>query len=76
MEESKISTGELVMLKVDPKFKLDRQFRGPYCVHNVTETCAYVQPINIQVIRVIIATVTLHRTGVEVSSALARPWQD
>ena len=34
------------MLKVDPKFKLDRQFRGPYPVHNVTATCVYIQPIN------------------------------
>jgi len=46
VKESKISIGELVMLKVDPKFKLDRQFRGPYRVHTVTATCAYVQLIN------------------------------
>jgi len=42
VKESKISIGELVMLKVDPKFKLDRYFRGPYRVHNVTAMCAYV----------------------------------
>ena len=31
---------DLVMLKVDPKFKLDQAFRGPYRVHQVTSTCA------------------------------------
>ena len=46
VKESKINIGELVMLKVDSKFKLDRQFRGPYRVHNVIATCAYIQPIN------------------------------
>ena len=38
--------GDLVMLKVEPTFKLDRTFRGPYIVHNVTSTCAGIQPIN------------------------------
>ena len=34
------------MLKVEPTFKLDRTFCGPYRVHNVTSTCAGIQPIN------------------------------
>ena len=34
------------MLKVDAKFKLDRSYRGPYRVHNVTSTCACIQLIN------------------------------
>ena len=34
------------MLKVEPTFKLDRTFHGPYRVHDVTPTCASMQPIN------------------------------
>ena len=45
-KEPVIKVGDLVMLKVDAKFKLDRSFRGPYRVHNVTSTCACIQPIN------------------------------
>ena len=44
--EPMITTGDLVMLKVDAKFKLDHSFRGPYRVHKVTPTCACIQPIN------------------------------
>ena len=44
--EPEIKVGDLVMLKVDPKFKLDRAFRGPYRVHQVTSTCACIQPVN------------------------------
>ena len=46
VKESKIRTGDLVMLKVELTFKLDRSFRGPYRVHDVTPTCASIQPIN------------------------------
>ena len=45
-KESKIREGDLVTLKVDPMFKLDRTFRGPYRVHGVTSTSARIQPIN------------------------------
>ena len=38
--------GDLVMLKVETTFKLDRTFHGPYRIHNVTSTCASIQPIN------------------------------
>ena len=34
------------MLKVEPKFTFDRTFHVPYRVHNVTFTCAGIQPIN------------------------------
>ena len=34
------------MLKVEPRFKLDRPFRGPYRVHTVTSTCAHIKLIN------------------------------
>ena len=46
VKESKIRIGDLVMLKVEASFKLDRTFRGPYRVHAVTSTCACIQPIN------------------------------
>ena len=74
VKESKISTGELVMLKVDPKFKLDRQFRGPYRVHNVTATCAYIQPINMPNSDVICVSLQRlsHCTGQGLKSA--QPW--
>ena len=42
----KIKEGDLVMLKVEPRFKLDRPYRGPYRVHTVTSTCAHIQLIN------------------------------
>ena len=46
MKKSKVEVGDLVMLKMEPTFKLERIFRGPYRVHNVTSTCAGIQPIN------------------------------
>ena len=45
-KEPIIKVSDLVMLKVDPKFKLDHSFRGPYRVHSVTATCACIQPVN------------------------------
>ena len=42
----KIQEGDLVMLKVEPRFKLDHPFRGPYRVHRVTSTCAHIKLIN------------------------------
>ena len=42
----KIQEGDLVMLKIEPRFKLDRPFRGPYRVHTVTATCAHIKLIN------------------------------
>ena len=46
VKESKIEVDDLVMLKVEPTFKLDRTFHGLYRVHNVTFTCTGIQPIN------------------------------
>ena len=45
-KEPVIKVGDLVMLKVDAKFKLDCSFHGPYRVHNVTPTCACILTIN------------------------------
>ena len=42
----KIQDGDLVMLKVEPRFKLDQPFRSPYRVHRVTSTCAHIRLIN------------------------------
>jgi len=44
--EVKISEADLVMLKVEPRFKIDHTFRGPYHVTGVTSTCATIVPIN------------------------------
>ena len=46
MSRSQSSGGDLVMLTVDPKFKLDLAFHGPYRVHQVTSTRACIQPVN------------------------------
>ena len=44
--ESKICAGDLVMLKVEPRFKLDRNYKGPYRVQEVTATNATIQLMN------------------------------
>ena len=45
-KESRIEVEKLVMLKVDPKFKLNKDFHGPYQVHGETSTNARTQPNN------------------------------
>ena len=42
----KIKEGDLAMLKVQPRFKLDRPFWGPYHVYTITSTCVHIRPIN------------------------------
>ena len=39
VKKSKIEVGDLVLLRVEPIFKLDRTICGLYRVHNVTLTC-------------------------------------
>ena len=34
------------MLKVEPRFKLDRSYRGPYRVQGVTPTNVFIRPVN------------------------------
>ena len=41
-----IIEGDLVMLRVEPKFKLDRTYRGPYRVTGVTPTNVLIRPMN------------------------------
>ena len=43
---SNIHAGDLVMLKVEPRFKLDRGYKGPYRVDEVTPTNAAIQMMN------------------------------
>ena len=43
---STLSEGDLVMLKVEPRFKLDRSYRGPYRVQGVTPTNVFIRPVN------------------------------
>ena len=45
-KESVVKENDLVMLKVEPRFKLDRTFRGPYRVEGVTSTNVVIRPVN------------------------------
>lgn len=71
---SRIKEGDLVMLKVEPRFKLDRSFRGPYCVYTITDTCEHIRPINKPSDDLI--TVSLQRLSRCCSEQLgaAKPW--
>ena len=40
---SDLKVGDLVMLKVQPKFKLDKQFQGPFVIVSLTNTNAVIQ---------------------------------
>ena len=41
-----VKVGDAVFVKVQPKFKLDHNYHGPYRVYEVTETNAKVKPVN------------------------------
>jgi len=45
-KESVVKENDLVMLKVELQFKLDRTFCGPYCVESVTSTHVVIRPVN------------------------------
>ena len=38
--------GDIVMLKVEPRYKLDHAFRGPYRVQSTTQTNAIIRPVS------------------------------
>ena len=38
-----LKVGNLVMLSVQPRYKLDRQFKGPFVIESLTETNAVIQ---------------------------------
>ena len=44
--EPTIKVDDLVMLKVEPRFKLDRTYKGPYRVMEVTSTNAVIRPVH------------------------------
>ena len=44
--EPTIKVDDLVMLKVEPRFKLDRAYKGPYRVMEVTSTNAVIRPVH------------------------------
>ena len=45
-KESQVKEGDIVMLKVEPRFRLDRNYKGPYRVVSVTSTNAFIHPLN------------------------------
>ena len=45
-KESPIACADLVMMKVEPNFRLDRTYRGPYRVLDVTSTNSIIQKVN------------------------------
>jgi len=45
-KNSTIKSADLVMMKVEPKFRLDRSYHGPYRVLDVTPTNAIIQKVN------------------------------
>ena len=45
-KEATIKVNDLVMLKVEPRFKLDRTFRGPYRVIELTATNVVIRPVS------------------------------
>ena len=46
MKECELQKEDLVMLKVQPRFKLDRTYRGPFEVQSLTSTDAVIKLIN------------------------------
>ena len=61
------------MLKVEPRFKLDRPYKGPYRVKKVTPTNVFIQQINdpsSEVLDVSIQRVSKCSTNLET----AAPW--
>ena len=42
-KEIELRVGELVMLKTEPRFKLDHSFKGPFVVKSLTSTNVVIQ---------------------------------
>ena len=42
VKNSGLKEGDLVMLKVQPKFKLDRKYKGPFVIKSITNTNAVI----------------------------------
>ena len=43
VKDNGLSVGDLVMLKVQPKYKLDRRYKGPFVIKSLTDTNAVIQ---------------------------------
>ena len=72
-KEKRIEEGDIVMLKVEPRFKLDHPYKGPYRVKEVTPTNVFIQQINdpgSEVLDVSIQRVSKCSTNLET----AAPW--
>jgi len=72
-QDTKISAGDLVMLKVEPRFKLDRGFKGPYWVRDVTTTNATIQMMNDPNSKELV--VSLQRLSLCNFSSNVQPWK-
>ena len=71
-KESQIKEGDIVMLKVEPRFRLDRSYKGPYRVVSVTPTNVFIHPLNDPTDQI---TVSLQRVSkCDDSLSSARPW--
>lgn len=71
-KESQVKEGDIVMLKVEPRFRLDRSFKGPYRVVSVTSTNAFIHPLNDPTDQI---TVSLQRVSkCDNSLSDAKPW--
>jgi len=44
--DSHLEEGGLCMLKVEPRFRLDRSYRGPFRIQSLTTTNAVITPVN------------------------------
>ena len=72
-KDSGLKAGDLVMLKVQPKYKLDRRYKGPFVIKSLTDTNAVIQgkgdpsseELNVSIQR-------LSKCGKAMSNA--RPW--
>ena len=45
-KDTDLVVGDLVMLKVQPRFKLDRSYKGPFRIESLTSTNAMIQLVN------------------------------
>ena len=44
--DNQLEEGDLCMLKVEPRFRLDRQYKGPFHIQSLSTTNAVIKPIH------------------------------
>ena len=72
-KDNGLTVGDLVMLKVQPKFKLDRHYKGPFIIKALTDTNAVIQiktDVNAEELNVL--RQSLSKCGGAMSNA--KPW--